>query len=133
MDSEVTVTSVEAATYVIPIDSPDRDVITSMLAGVVMGRSVLDTAGSNEAMCRAASGARASPPPSGGFTTFSDDQTRAQLSGWVDELRIPRVKIKIGESWGTNERRDLQRVELAREAIGDAELYTAGRWPIRND
>jgi L-alanine-DL-glutamate epimerase-like enolase superfamily enzyme len=34
------------------------------------------------------------------------------------------VKIKIGESWGGDERRDLERVALAREVIGpEAELY----------
>jgi L-alanine-DL-glutamate epimerase-like enolase superfamily enzyme len=34
------------------------------------------------------------------------------------------MKIKIGESWGTNARRDLQRVALARDAIGpETELY----------
>ena len=34
------------------------------------------------------------------------------------------MKIKIGESWGTNEHRDLERVALAREVIGpDTELY----------
>jgi L-alanine-DL-glutamate epimerase-like enolase superfamily enzyme len=60
---------------------------------------------------------------SGGFTTYDDDQTRDQLSAWVSELRIPRVKIKIGESWGSREDRDLRRVELARSVIGDAELY----------
>jgi L-alanine-DL-glutamate epimerase-like enolase superfamily enzyme len=37
---------------------------------------------------------------------------------------MPRVKIKIGESWGTNETRDLARVARAREVIGpDIELY----------
>ena len=61
---------------------------------------------------------------SGGFTSYSDDRTREQLSGWVKEQQIPRVKIKIGESWGTNERRDMARVRLAREVIGpDTELY----------
>ena len=60
---------------------------------------------------------------SGGFTSYDDDRTREQLTGWVDELRIPRVKIKIGESWGSDESRDLHRVELARTVIGDAELY----------
>ena len=60
---------------------------------------------------------------SGGFTTYDDDTTRRQLQQWVDE-GIPRVKIKIGESWGSNEPRDLHRVGLAREAIGDqVELY----------
>jgi L-alanine-DL-glutamate epimerase-like enolase superfamily enzyme len=61
---------------------------------------------------------------SGGFTSYNEGQTRDQLSGWVDKDRIPRVKIKIGESWGSNERRDLARVALAREVIGpDTELY----------
>jgi L-alanine-DL-glutamate epimerase-like enolase superfamily enzyme len=61
---------------------------------------------------------------SGGFTSYSDDRTQEQLSGWVKEQQIPRVKIKIGESWGAAERRDLARVRLAREVIGpDTELY----------
>ncbi len=34
------------------------------------------------------------------------------------------MKIKIGESWGSDERRDLERVALAREVIGpETELY----------
>ncbi len=37
---------------------------------------------------------------SGGFTTYTDSTTRAQLEQWVSEWEIPRVKIKIGESWG---------------------------------
>jgi L-alanine-DL-glutamate epimerase-like enolase superfamily enzyme len=61
---------------------------------------------------------------SGGFTSYDDTRTRQQLSEWVEKERIPRVKIKIGESWGGNERRDLARAELAREIIGaDTELY----------
>jgi L-alanine-DL-glutamate epimerase-like enolase superfamily enzyme len=61
---------------------------------------------------------------SGGFTSYDDIQTRQQLSEWAEKERIPRVKIKIGESWGANERRDIARAELAREVIGtDAELY----------
>jgi L-alanine-DL-glutamate epimerase-like enolase superfamily enzyme len=61
---------------------------------------------------------------SGGFTSYADERTREQLSGWVDKQRIPRVKIKIGESWGAAEHRDLARVQLAREVIGpEAELY----------
>lgn len=61
---------------------------------------------------------------SGGFTSYDDQQTRAQLSGWVERDRIPRVKIKIGESWGGDERRDLRRIELARTVIGpETELY----------
>ena len=61
---------------------------------------------------------------SGGFTSYDESQTRQQLSDWADRQRIGRVKIKIGESWGTCERRDLARTALAREVIGpDAELY----------
>ena len=56
---------------------------------------------------------------SGGFTTYSDDQLRKQLGGWIDE-GISRVKMKIG----TEPERDLERVRAAREAIGsDAELF----------
>ena len=61
---------------------------------------------------------------SGGFTSYDDDQTREQLTGWVQKDRIPRVKIKIGEGWGTREHRDLERIALAREVIGaNADLY----------
>jgi L-alanine-DL-glutamate epimerase-like enolase superfamily enzyme len=61
---------------------------------------------------------------SGGFTSYDDHQTRDQLTGWVQKDHIPRVKIKIGESWGTREHRDLERVALAREVIGPGtELY----------
>jgi L-alanine-DL-glutamate epimerase-like enolase superfamily enzyme len=61
---------------------------------------------------------------SGGFTSYDARQTRDQLAGWVERDHIPRVKIKIGESWGGNERRDVERVTLAREVIGEAtELY----------
>lgn len=61
---------------------------------------------------------------SGGFTTYPDEATVAQLTRWVHELGIPRVKIKIGESYGTRADRDLHRVALARRVIGDdTELY----------
>jgi L-alanine-DL-glutamate epimerase-like enolase superfamily enzyme len=60
---------------------------------------------------------------SGGFTSYDDQQTRDQLAGWLAD-GIGRVKIKIGESWGGSEQRDLARVALAREVIGpDRELY----------
>jgi L-alanine-DL-glutamate epimerase-like enolase superfamily enzyme len=59
---------------------------------------------------------------SGGFTTYDERQLADQLSGWVEE-GIPRVKIKIGESSGTAEERDLRRVAQARKVIGDAELF----------
>jgi len=61
---------------------------------------------------------------SGGFTTYDEATTRAQLQRWVQELAIPRVKIKIGESWGSQQRRDLARVELVRDTVGpDVEVY----------
>jgi L-alanine-DL-glutamate epimerase-like enolase superfamily enzyme len=54
---------------------------------------------------------------SGGFCSYSDARLAQQLAGWVEE-GIPRVKMKIGRG------RDVERVRLAREAIGrDAELY----------
>jgi L-alanine-DL-glutamate epimerase-like enolase superfamily enzyme len=60
---------------------------------------------------------------SGGFTSYGERRTRDQLRGWLD-AGLTRVKIKIGESWGTDERRDLARIALARDVIGpDAELY----------
>jgi len=190
------VTSVRAATYVIPTDEPEADgtltwdettmvvvhaaaggqqgigwsyaspaaqaVITGMLARVVEGRSAMDVPGSQEAMCRAVRNvgregiaataisavdialwdlksrilgcalttllgrAREAVPVygSGGFTTYSSRRLREQLSGWTGELKIPRVKIKIGESRGAREGRDMERVALAREVIGEAaDLY----------
>jgi L-alanine-DL-glutamate epimerase-like enolase superfamily enzyme len=61
---------------------------------------------------------------SGGFTTYDEQQLSQQLQGWVETDRIPRVKIKIGESWGSCPERDLARVRQAREVIGpDTELY----------
>jgi L-alanine-DL-glutamate epimerase-like enolase superfamily enzyme len=56
---------------------------------------------------------------SGGFTSYSDAQLAKQLSGWVEQ-GIQSVKMKIGR----NAKADLQRVRVAREAIGeDPELY----------
>ena len=56
---------------------------------------------------------------SGGFCSYTDEQLARQLAGWVDD-GIPRVKMKVGREPG----RDLERVRVARLAIGDdAELY----------
>jgi len=61
---------------------------------------------------------------SGGFTSYDESRLRDQLSHWAHEQRIPRVKIKIGESWGRAVDRDLRRMRHAREAVGDdVELY----------
>lgn len=66
-------------------------------------------------------GSGARPVPvygSGGFTTYDDERLVRELEGWLArDLRT--VKIKIGESWGTREGRDLHRVELARSVVGD--------------
>ena len=55
---------------------------------------------------------------SGGFTSYDDRQLRDQLSGWALEQRIPRVKIKVGQSWGAAAGRDLERMAQARAVIG---------------
>jgi L-alanine-DL-glutamate epimerase-like enolase superfamily enzyme len=56
---------------------------------------------------------------SGGFTSFTCDELRRQLGGWVEQ-GIPRVKMKIGRDASA----DLGRVTAAREAIGaGASLY----------
>jgi L-alanine-DL-glutamate epimerase-like enolase superfamily enzyme len=61
---------------------------------------------------------------SGGFTAYNERQLREQLTHWAFEQRIPRVKIKIGESWGTDPARDLERIHQARTIVGeDAELF----------
>jgi L-alanine-DL-glutamate epimerase-like enolase superfamily enzyme len=61
---------------------------------------------------------------SGGFTTYDDQQMIEQLGMWAHEQHIPRVKIKIGESGGNCEDRDIHRMEIARRTIGPrAELY----------
>ncbi len=60
---------------------------------------------------------------SGGFTTYDDQQQHRQLVGWTEQ-GIPRVKMKIAESWGSDEARDLSRMAAARKSIGDrTELF----------
>ncbi|MEU3936412.1 enolase C-terminal domain-like protein [Streptomyces sp. NPDC029044] len=60
---------------------------------------------------------------SGGLTPYDDTRLEQQLRGWTG-LGIDRVKIKVAESWGRREARDLHRTALARRAVGDAaELY----------
>jgi L-alanine-DL-glutamate epimerase-like enolase superfamily enzyme len=55
---------------------------------------------------------------SGGFCSYPLEQLREQLGGWV-AARIPRVKMKLGRE----PQHDPARLDAAREAIGDAELY----------
>ena len=56
---------------------------------------------------------------SGGFTTYSDDELRDQLSGWIHGDGCRFVKMKIG----TDPDRDPHRMRVAKEAIGSAELF----------
>ena len=50
---------------------------------------------------------------SGGFTSYSDNELRRQLAGWI-EAGLRDVKMKIG----TDPAADVARVRAAREAIG---------------
>ncbi len=52
---------------------------------------------------------------SGGFTSYSDQQLAAQVSGWV-ESGIGNVKMKVGR----DPTADPHRVRVARKAIGDS-------------
>jgi L-alanine-DL-glutamate epimerase-like enolase superfamily enzyme len=57
---------------------------------------------------------------SGGFTSYSERRLTEQLSRWVHDERIPRVKMKVGRDPDA----DPDRVAAARKAIGkDAELF----------
>ncbi len=56
---------------------------------------------------------------SGGFCSYSNTRLADQLGGWVAQ-GIPRVKMKVGR----DPDRDLERVRVAREAVGPGtELY----------
>jgi L-alanine-DL-glutamate epimerase-like enolase superfamily enzyme len=55
---------------------------------------------------------------SGGFTSYSNDRLTEQLGGWA-AAGMRRVKMKIGR----DEAADRRRVAIARDAIGDAELF----------
>ena len=56
---------------------------------------------------------------SGGFTTYTDDELRDQLGGWVKRDGCRAVKMKIG----THPDQDERRVRVAKEAIGGAALF----------
>jgi L-alanine-DL-glutamate epimerase-like enolase superfamily enzyme len=55
---------------------------------------------------------------SGGFCSYSLERISEQLGGWVEQ-GIPRVKMKLGRCPAD----DPARLDAARTAIGDAELY----------
>jgi L-alanine-DL-glutamate epimerase-like enolase superfamily enzyme len=57
---------------------------------------------------------------SGGFTTYSDQELRDQLGGWVRDDGCAFVKMKVG----SHPEQDPHRVKVAKEAIGqDAILF----------
>jgi len=56
---------------------------------------------------------------SGGFTSYSDEQLREQLEGWVARDGCRFVKMKIGRE----PERDPYRINIARVAIGDRQLF----------
>jgi len=64
---------------------------------------------------------RASVPiyGSGGFTTYSDDELEQQLGDWVSDDGCKFVKMKIG----SHPEDDPRRIEVAKRAIGDAQLF----------
>ena len=57
---------------------------------------------------------------SGGFTSYTERRLTEQLGCWAHEMRIPRVKMKVGRDPAA----DPRRVAAARKAIGsDAQLF----------
>ncbi len=56
---------------------------------------------------------------SGGFTTYSDDELKDQLGGWVSREGCAFVKMKVG----TKPKDDPRRVAVAKAAIGSATLF----------
>ncbi len=56
---------------------------------------------------------------SGGFTSYSNEQLRDQLAGWVKHDGCRYVKMKVG----TDPEKDPERVAVAKRAIGDNQLF----------
>ena len=56
---------------------------------------------------------------SGGFTTYSDDELKSQLGGWVARDGCAFAKMKVG----TDPDDDPRRVAIAKAAIGEATLF----------
>lgn len=54
---------------------------------------------------------------SSGFTTLTDTELAAQVDGWA-AAGCTAMKIKIGQSWGTEVQRDLARLQALRELAG---------------
>ncbi|HEX3705675.1 MAG TPA: enolase C-terminal domain-like protein [Mycobacteriales bacterium] len=60
---------------------------------------------------------------SGGFTTYDDARTARQVEAWVEQCGVRSVKIKVGESWGTCEDRDIARAGFVRDLLDGRELF----------
>lgn len=58
---------------------------------------------------------------SGGFTTMTDEELDSQIEQWHG-YGCRAMKIKIAESWGTCEDRDIARVRQLADAAGGAEI-----------
>ena len=55
---------------------------------------------------------------SGGFTSLTSDQLSGQVHGWLD-AGCTAIKIKVGQDWGSEVDRDLERVELLGSIVPD--------------
>jgi L-alanine-DL-glutamate epimerase-like enolase superfamily enzyme len=60
---------------------------------------------------------------SGGFTSYDDAHLRTQVTGWLAD-GFDKVKIKIGESWGSRVDRDLARTAEVRRLADEASEAT---------
>jgi L-alanine-DL-glutamate epimerase-like enolase superfamily enzyme len=56
---------------------------------------------------------------SGGFTSYNDERLAEQLGRWMERDGCRSVKMKVG----SEPERDVQRVQVARSAISDADLF----------
>jgi L-alanine-DL-glutamate epimerase-like enolase superfamily enzyme len=69
---------------------------------------------------------------SGGFTTLSDAELADQVHGW-SAAGCAAMKIKIGQSWGTDVDRDIARVNTFRDLAGpgvDLMVDANGGYPV---
>jgi L-alanine-DL-glutamate epimerase-like enolase superfamily enzyme len=55
---------------------------------------------------------------SGGFTTLTEEQLHQQVQDWLD-AGCRAMKIKVAESWGAHESRDIERLRQLRGLAGD--------------
>src|SRR4051794_10893645 len=58
---------------------------------------------------------------SGGFVSYEHGTLVSELENWM-ALSCTAAKIKVGESWGTCQQRDLDRARTAQQVLGSATL-----------